>query len=72
MKKTIKITNNSTLILKNYIKLDEGIELDGYAIIDKNEKNFIVIKNSKNIMYRLLKDNEGKIYEKLRGYCIDC
>ena len=71
MKNNIKITNNSTLIIKNDIKIDEGIEVDGYAVIDKDEKNFVAINNNKNIMYRLLKNDEGEIYEKLRGYCID-
>ena len=71
MKKNIKMTNNSTLILKNDVLIKEGIDLDGYLIIDKNEENFIVCKNKKNIMYRLLKEGEGKDYEKLRGYTIE-
>ena len=70
MKQKIKMTNNSTLILKNDILIDEGIDLDGYIIIDKNEKNFMVCKNHKKIIYSLLKNGEGKIHEKLRGYTI--
>ncbi len=38
------MTNNSTLILKNDIMIDEGINLDGYLIIDKNEKDLVVCK----------------------------
>ena len=70
MKKTIKMTNNSTLILKNDVMIDEGIDLDGYLIIDKDQKDFIVCKNKKNIVYRLLKEGEGKSYEQIRGYTI--
>ena len=70
MKQKIRMTNNSTLILKNDIVIDEGIELDGYLIIDKDEKDYVVCKNHKKIMYSLLKNGEGKIHEKLRGYSI--
>ena len=70
MKKNIRMTNNSTLILKNDILIDEGIELDGYLIIDKDQKNFVVCNNHKKIIYSLLKNGEGKIHEKLRGYSI--
>ena len=71
MKNKIKMTNNSTLILKNDILIDQGIELDGYLLIDKNAKDYIICKNQKNIMYRPLKEGEGKNYEKIRGYTID-
>ena len=71
MKKNIRMTNNSTLILKNDIMIDEGIDLDGYLVVDKNEKDFIVCKNNKKIMYRKLKEGEGENYEKIRGYTID-
>ena len=70
MKQKIKLTNNSTLVLKNDILLDEGIDLDGTLVVDKSEKDLIVCKNQKKIIYRLLKNGEGKIYEKLRGYKI--
>ena len=70
MKKTIKMTNNSTLILKNDVMIDEGIDLDGYLIVDKDLKEYVVCKNKKNVMYRLLKEGEGKDYEKIRGYTI--
>ena len=65
------MTNNSTLILKNDIMIDEGIDLDGYLVVDKNEKDFIVCKNNKKIMYRKLKEGEGENYEKIRGYTVD-
>ena len=71
MKKNITMTNNSTLILKNDIMIDEGIDLDGYLVVDKNEKDFIVCKNNKKIMYRRLKEGEGENYEKIRGYTVD-
>jgi UDP-sugar pyrophosphorylase len=71
MKKNIRMTNNSTLVLKNDITIDEGIDLDGYLIVDKDAKDYIVCKNKRNIMYRKLKEGEGENYEKIRGYTID-
>ena len=71
MKKNIKMTNNSTLILKNDILIDEGIDLDGYLVVDKDEKDYIICKNKKHVMYRELKEGEGENYEKIRGYTID-
>ena len=71
MKKNIKMTNNSTLILKNDIIIDEGIDLDGYLVVDKDEKDYIVCKNKQYKMYRKLKDGEGENYEKIRGYTLD-
>ena len=71
MKKYIKMTNNSTLILKNDILIDEGIELDGYLLVDKDIKDYIVCKNKKQVMYSELKEGEGENYEKIRGYTID-
>ena len=70
MKQKIKMTNNSTLILKNDIIIEEGIDLDGYLIVDKDQKDFVICKNQKKIIYSLLKNGEGKIHEKLRGYKI--
>jgi UDP-sugar pyrophosphorylase len=70
MKKNIKMTNNSTLILKNDVNIEEGIDLDGYLIVDKDLKEYTICKNKKNVMYRLLKEGEGKNYEKIRGYTI--
>ena len=71
MKKNIRMTNNSTLILKNDILIDEGIDLDGYLVVDKDEKDYIICKNKKQVMYRKLKEGEGENYEKIRGYTID-
>ena len=71
MKKNIRMTNNSTLVLKNDITIDEGIDLDGYLVVDKDAKDYIVCKNKHNIMYRKLKEGEGENYEKIRGYTID-
>ena len=70
MKQKIKMTNNSILILKNDIIIEEGIDLDGYLLVDKNEKELIVCKNKKRFVYTLLGTGEGKDYEKLRGYTI--
>ena len=70
MKKGIKMTNTSTLILKNDITIDEGIDLDGYLLIDKDQKDLVICKNKKKIVYGLLKNGQGKIYEQLRGYTI--
>ena len=70
MKKNIKMTNNSTLILKNDVMIDEGIDLDGYLIVDKDLKDYVICKNKNNVIYRLLKEDEGKNYERIRGYTI--
>ena len=70
MKKGIKMTNNSILILKNDINIEEGIDLDGYLIVDKDEKDLVVCKNKKRIIYSLLHAGEGQDHEKLRGYAI--
>ena len=64
------MTNNSILILKNDINIEEGIDLDGYLIVDKDQKDLVVCKNQKRIVYSLLKKGQGQIYEKLRGYTI--
>ena len=70
MKKGIKLTNNSILILKNDINIEEGIDLDGYLVVDKSIKDLITCKNKKRVIYNLLTTGEGKDYEKLRGYRI--
>ena len=70
MKKKIKMTNNSTLILKNDIIIEEGIDLDGYLVVERDQKDFLVCKNNKKIIYSLLQNGDGKIHEKLRGYKI--
>ncbi len=70
MKKGIRMTNNSTLILKNDINIEEGIDLDGYLVADKDEKDLLVCKNKKRVVYTLLKVGEGEDHEKLRGYAI--
>ena len=70
MKGKIKMTNNSTLVLKNDITIENGIDLDGYLLIDKDQKEPIICKNNKKIMYRLLKEGEGEDYERIRGYTI--
>ena len=71
MKKNIRMTNNSTLILKNDILIDEGIDLDGYLVVDKDAKDYIICKNKQYKMYRKLNDGEGENYEKIRGYTLD-
>ena len=70
MKKGIRMTNNSTLILKNDINIEEGIDLDGYLVVDKDEKDLLVCKNKKRVVYTLLKVGEGEHHEKLRGSAI--
>jgi hypothetical protein len=69
MKTGIKITNTSTLILKNDVNIEEGIDLDGYYVVEKDEK-MVECKNKKNVVYVALKEGEGKVYEKIRGYTI--
>ena len=69
MKKNIKMTNNSTLILRKDVIIEDGIILDGYYEIEKNEK-MVECNNKKNKMYIKLEGDNGKIYEKIRGYTI--
>ena len=45
MRKGIKMTNNSILILKNDINLEEGIDLDGYLVVDKDNKDLLYEAN---------------------------
>ena len=65
------MTNNSTLILKNDVTISESIDLDGFLIIDEDKNEPIVCLNKNKIIYRSLKEGEGKDYEKIRGYTID-
>ena len=70
MKGKIKMTINSTLILKNDVNIEEGVDLDGNLTIDKDEKDLVISKNKKRWEYYALKPEQGKIYEKIRGYGI--
>ena len=69
MKKKIKMTNNSTLVLKNDVYIEEGIDLDGFYTVE-NDENMVECKNKQNIVYVPLKEGEGKVYEQIRGYTI--
>ena len=64
------MTINSTLILKNDVNIDEGVDLDGNLTIDKDEKELVKCHNKKRWEYYALKEGQGKIYEKIRGYGI--
>lgn len=68
MKNKIKMTLNSTLILKNDVNINNGIDLDGYLELDKDQKDLLTVKNDKKVIYVPLKPGEGKIYEQIRGY----
>ena len=46
--------------------IEEGIDLDGYLLVDKDLKEYTIC----NVMYRSLKEWEGKNYEQIRGYII--
>ena len=69
MKKNIKMTNNSTLVLKKDVKIEEGINLNGFYEIEKDEK-MVDCHNEKKKMYVKLEGEAGEIYEKIRGYTI--
>ena len=69
MKNKIRMTNNSTLVLKKNVKIEEGINLDGFYEVEKDEK-MVDCNNKKNKIYVALKPEEGKIYETIRGYTI--
>ena len=70
MKGKIRMTINSTLILKNDVNIEEGVDLDGNLTIDKDEKELVKCNNKKRWEYYALKSDQGKIYEKIRGYGI--
>ena len=62
MKNKIRMTNNSTLVLKKNVKIEEGINLDGFYEVEKDEK-MVDCNNKKNKIYVALKPEEGKIIE---------
>ena len=70
MKGKIKMTINSVLILKNDITIEEGVDLNGFLTIDKDEKELVKCHNKKIYKYYALKNDQGTIYEKIRGYGI--
>ena len=69
MKNKIKMTNNSTLVLKKDVKIEEGIILNGFCEIEKDEK-IVEMHNDKNKIYIKLEEGAGTIYEKIRGYTV--
>ena len=69
MKGKIKMTNNSTLVLKKDVKIEEGINLDGFYEVVKDEK-LVECNNKKNKIYVKLEGENGEIYEKIRGYTV--
>ena len=69
MKNKIKMTNNSTLVLKKDVKIEEGIILNGFCEIEKDEK-MVDLHNDKNKIYIKLEEGAGTIYEKIRGYTV--
>lgn len=69
MKNKIKMTNNSTLVLKKDVKIEEGINLNGFCEIEKDEK-MVDCHNEKNKIYIKLEEGAGTIYEKIRGYTV--
>ena len=70
MKGKIRMTINSVLILKNDITIEEGVDLNGFLTIDKDEKELVKCHNKKIYKYYALKNDQGTIYEKIRGYGI--
>jgi len=70
MKGKIRMTINSVLILKNDVTIEEGVDLNGYLTIDKDEKELVKCHNKQKWEYYALKNDQGKIYEKIRGYGI--
>ena len=69
MKNKIKMTNNSTLVLKKDVKIEEGIILNGFCEIEKDEK-MVDLHNEKSKIYVKLEEGAGTIYEKIRGYTV--
>ena len=52
------------------INIEEGVDLNGNLTIDKDEKELVKCNNKKRWEYYALKNDQGKIYEKIRGYGI--
>ena len=69
MKNKIKMTNNSTLVLKKDVKIEEGIILNGFCEIEKDDK-MVDLHNEKSKIYVKLEEGAGTIYEKIRGYTV--
>ena len=69
MKNKIKMTSNSALVLKKDVNIEEGINLDGFYEVEKDEK-MVECNNKQYKTYVALKPDEGKIYEKIRGYTV--
>ena len=69
MKGKIKMGINSILILKNDINI-EGVDLNGKLTLDTNQNEIVKCDNKIKWIYTPLKDDEGEIYEKIRGYTI--
>ena len=69
VKANIKVTNNSTLILKNDIEINKDVDVDGIGCICDETKDF-KIHNKQRHQFVLLKPGEGKNYEQIRGYTV--
>ena len=68
IKSKIKITERSTLIIKNYYdKIKDHINIDGTLVIDDNKLN---LREKEYLTYVSLKPNEGEEYERIRGFKI--
>ncbi len=67
VKANIKVSNNSTLILKGDFVLTKDVDVDGIAVIDDKTKDFRVTNKQRHV-FDLLKPGEGKNYEQIRGY----
>ena len=69
VKANIKVTNNSTLILKNDIEITKDVDVDGIAVIEDETQDFR-IHNKERHHFAPLKPGEGKNYEQIRGYTV--
>lgn len=70
VKGTIKLTTNSTLIMKGDNVIEGNVYVDGYMEVTEDVKEDVKCENKKKMQYVLLKENEGEIYEKIRGYTL--
>ena len=65
-----KIFNNSALVVRNDIKIERDLTLNGYLTIENDQVDNLVCENKQRMKFVLLKPGEGENYEQIRGYTV--
>ena len=65
-----KIFNNSALVVRNDIKIERDLCLNGYLTIENDQVDNLVCDNKQRMKFVLLKPGEGENYEQIRGYTV--